>query len=95
MTAARECAKEAIIGSIQIARNASVPVFTPFPLEPVYPTTLVQTIVEGAPHVGQAAVDARPEAESSSDTDSDSESVPLSLDSQPPSSDDDDVTVPG
>ena len=36
MTAARECAKEAIIGSIQIARNASVPVFTPFPHEPVY-----------------------------------------------------------
>jgi len=104
MTAARECAKEAIIGSIQIARQATCTEFHPIPARAVFPGTMVANIIRSGPDVeiqhGQRAPPANKPLgsllpasapHSSEDDSSDDDS---SEPSEPSSSSDDEVELP-
>ena len=103
MTAARECAKEAIIGSIQIARQATCTEFHPIPARAVFPGTMVANIILSGPDVeiqqGQRApaniplgslLPASAPHSSEDDSSDDDSSEP----SEPSSSSDDEVELP-
>ena len=97
-------AKEAIIGSIQIARQATCTEFHPIPARPVFPGTMVANIIRSGPDVeiqyGQRAPPANKPLgsllpasapHSSEDDSSDDDS---SEPSEPSSSSDDEVELP-
>jgi hypothetical protein len=96
MTAARECAKEAIIGSIQIARQATCTEFHPIPAHAVFPGTMVANIIRSGPDVeiqqGQRAPPANIPMLPDSVSHSSEEDSPEP--SEPSSSSDDEVELP-
>ena len=104
MTAARECAKEAIIGSIQIARQATCTEFHPIPARAVFPGTMVANIILSGPDVeiqqGQRAPPANIPlgsllpASASHSSEDDSSDDDSSEPSEPSSSSDDEVELP-